>query len=309
MAATAPPGVEAAQRGFRDKLFEAGILAPTGVDGVYLRSGLFESIISGIDELVSNTAADQHATEYHFPLVVPRRLLEQTDYIRSFPDLTGSLASFTRGDSGYPALLASVDAGADWSSHLDLTDLALCSAACHPLYPVCPKALPRGGLRYEVSGQVFRHEPSVDPARMQVFRQHEVVFVGEPEGARAHRDLWIERGLTLHDRLGLDVDAVVANDPFFGRSGHMLAANQRSEALKIELVAAISSKESPTAITSANCHLDHFGTAFTISCADGRVAHSSCVGFGVERIALALLAAHGLSPQSWPAAVRRALGR
>ena len=41
--------------------------------------------------------------------------------------------------------------------------------------------------------------------------------------------------------------------------------------------------------------------------ADGRFAHSACIGFGLERIALALFAAHGFDPASWPAAVRGVL--
>ena len=125
-------------------------------------------------------------------------------------------------------------------------------------------------------GQCFRREPSVDPARMQVFRQHEFVFLGDPAGARGHRDDWVTRALEIHGRLGLEVEAVVANDPFFGRTGKILAASQREEVLKIEIVSPICSTERPTAITSANCHLDHFGDSFDIRTNDGEVAHTAC---------------------------------
>ena len=40
--------------------------------------------------------------------------------------------------------------------------------------------------------------------------------------------------------------------------------------------------------------------------ADGEVAHSACVGFGMERIALALFRTHGLDPATWPVSVRAA---
>ena len=50
----------------------------------------------------------------------------------------------------------------------------------------------------------------------------------------------------------------------------------------------ITSAEKPTAVVSTNYHLDHFGVPFGIKTADGAVAHSACVGFGLERIALAL---------------------
>lgn len=295
-------------RQFREELFAAGVLLPTGVDGLYLRSEAFEAVVRGIDAAVRREAADEQATSYHFPLVVPATLLERTDYVRSFPDLIATLDGYLGGEAGYPGLLEAVEAGS-WPEHLSPTGLGLCSAACHLLYPaIAGAAFPEGGRRFEIVGQVFRREPSPDPARMQVFRQHEVVFVGSPAGARAHRDRWVERGLGLHRRLGLEVEPVVANDPFFGRAGRILVASQRSDALKIELVATISSEATPTAITSANCHLDHFAATFALGLEDGACAHSACVGFGMERITLALLRAHGLDPDRWPTSVRKELG-
>jgi hypothetical protein len=37
------------------------------------------------------------------------------------------------------------------------------------------------------------------------------------------------------------------------------------------------------------------------------VAHTACIGFGNQRVALALLRAHGIDLASWPSAVRREL--
>ena len=85
-----------------------------------------------------------------------------------------------------------------------------------------------------MSGWCFRREPSLDPARMQSFRQHDLVYVGDPDGARENRDRWLQLGAELLGSLGLIVETVVANDPFFGRVGRILAENQRSETLKYE---------------------------------------------------------------------------
>ena len=292
---------------FRRALFEAGILFPSEIDGIYLRSQTFESIVAGIDRLVSETGADLGAQTLHFPLVVGRALLERTDYIRSFPDLSGSISSYTGGEKGYASLLESLERGEDWSESLELTDLGLCSAACHQLYGLLSGAL-AAPVRFEIFGNCFRHEPSRDPARMQVFRMHEFVYVGDTEGAQAHRDQWVGRALELHESIGLKVEAVIANDPFFGRAGGMLASNQMADALKIEIVSPICTLED-TAITSANCHREHFGEAFSIIDGEGMACHSACVGFGVERIALALLHTHGMDPQRWPAFVRERLER
>ena len=79
----------------------------------------------------------------------------------------------------------------------------------------------------------------------------------------------------------------------------MLAKGQRDQELKLEVVCPISSSI-PGAVLSINAHLDHFGIDFGIATADGGVAHTACIGFGLERVTLALLHQHGLEPGGWP---------
>jgi seryl-tRNA synthetase len=153
---------------------------------------------------------------------------------------------------------------------------------------------------------VFRHEPSHDPARRQMFHQHELVRIGEPDPVAVWRDEWADRGLALLRGLGLDARLENANDPFFGRRGRMLAAGQREQALKLEILVQIAGPE-PTAVASFNQHRDHFGSTYEIELADGSIAHTACAGFGHERIVLALLRTHGLDPSEWPQGVRRRL--
>ncbi len=142
--------------------------------------------------------------------------------------------------------------------------MVLCPAACHPLYPTQSGVLPDGGRRFEVYGYCFRHEPSTDPFRMQAFRMHEFVYLGTPDGPAPTATSGSSAGSRCSPSLGLEIEPVVANDPFFGRPGRMLAANQRSEELKIELVAPVFAAGRPTAISSSNCHLDHFARPFGI---------------------------------------------
>jgi seryl-tRNA synthetase len=104
------------------------------------------------------------------------------------------------------------------------------------------------------------------------------------------------------------VSPVIANDPFFGRGGKVQKVRQREQDLKYEFVIPICSDEKPTAIGSCNYHLDHFGAAFDIKSHGGEVAHSACVGFGLERVALALFKTHGLKLGGWPEDVRDVLG-
>ena len=295
------------RRALLERLIAAGHLIPSGVPGLYGRGGEMESVIEHFERYITRRGADLNAEVMRFPPILARRTYEATDHLETMPHLLGSVHSFTGSDAEHAELAARARSGGDWPQMLHATDVVLVPAACYPLYPTARGTLPEGGRTVDLLAFVFRHEPSDDPARMQIFRQREYVRLGTPEQAIAHRDEWLRRAEEMHRSVGLRVKKVLANDPFFGRGGRMMKATQREQDLKYELVAPVTSEEKPTAITSSNCHLDHFGIAFEIRTHDGAVAHSACVGFGLERIALALLSEHGMDPDRWPREVRSVL--
>jgi seryl-tRNA synthetase len=299
--------ITAAQQSYLNELFDAGLLIPSGVPGLYGRSGVFEGVIEHFERFVTRMGAALRPEVMRFPPLINRQHYLRTDHIETFPDLMGSVHTFTGKDREHVALLQKKEHGEDWTRDLAPTDVMMTPAACYPLYPTATGTLPEGGRTVDLISFVFRHEPSVDPARMQIFRQREFVRLGTPEQALAHRNYWLQRGEEMLHAVGLDVKPVLANDPFFGRGGRMMAATQKEQDLKYELVIPIASKDKPTAITSCNYHLDHFGHAFGIKTADGKTAHSACIGFGLERIALALFRVHGFDPDRWPADVKQVL--
>jgi seryl-tRNA synthetase len=298
---------EQSQRVFLDTLVKAGHLIPSSVKGVYGYRGVFESVVERVDAYVTKVGADQNAEVMRFPPVLSREAYERTDHLETMPQLLGSIHSFAGEEREYLEMVRMREARGDWSRSLTRTDVVLPPAACYPLYPTASGILPPGGRVVDLLAFAFRHEPSDDPARMQMFRQREYVRLGTPEQALAHRDEWLRRGEKLLASVGLDVACVTANDPFFGRGGRVMKATQREQGLKFELVVPITSRERPTAVASSNYHLDHFGLAFDIRTADGAVAHSACIGFGLERIALALFSTHGMDPDLWPHDVRSVL--
>jgi seryl-tRNA synthetase len=217
--------------------------------------------------------------------------------------------AFAGSERAHRELLESAQHGGNWSAAFPATAVVLTPAACYPVYPMLADAvLPPGGRLIDVMSYCFRHEPSDDPARMQSFRMHEQVRAGDEESVLEWRERWVPRAAAFIAALGLDGRVELANDPFFGRGGTLLAVNQREQGLKLEIVVPIASDERPTPIMSLNYHQDHFGTAFGIVAADGRPAHTSCVGFGLERIALALFRRHGFDRAAWPEPLRRELG-
>ena len=303
--------IQADQRtSFRAALVEAGHLVPTGVQGVFGRGSRFEQIRLGLDELITRVAADERAEVLHFPPVIPRRLLESSEYLHSFPHLAGTIFGFEGSEVEAAEQYETASRHDDWSRFQTMSDLVLTPASCYPVYaaigarpPLCP-----GGVTIDPgAAYVFRREPSDDPARLQMFHMRELVRIADPVTALVWRDSWIERGLALLRDLGLDVTSDVAADPFFGRAGRMLAASQREQQLKVELLVPIAGPE-PTAVASFNYHQAYFASLNGIRFDDGAEVHTACLGFGHERIVLALLLAHGLDPVGWPAAVRESLG-
>jgi len=298
------------QVSFLDRLFDAGLLIDTGVDGLYGRSGQFENVIAGFERLIDRFGGAEGAEVIRFPPGMNRAFFEKSGYMKSFPQLAGTVHSFCGCELDHVSLLKKMDDGSDWTGEQKATEIVLTPAACYPLYPTVAKRgnLPAGGGLYDLQSYCFRHEPSQDPARQQLFRMREYVCMGTQENVTDFRQLWMDRGVKMMDEVGLTVEIDVANDPFFGRAGKMLANNQRDQNLKFELLIPITSTANPTACMSFNYHQDAFGTKWGLNLEDGSVAHTACVGFGLERIALALFHHHGLDVTQWPAKVRTALG-
>jgi seryl-tRNA synthetase len=293
---------------FLDELMSSGLLLPTGVPGVYGRSGAFEDVVLAFDALITQETRPDGAEVVRFPPVLPREHLETTGYLSSFPHLAGSVTSFSGSEADALELGERAARHEDWSGLQTPTAVALVPAACYPVYPwvAASGPLPEEGRLVDICCYCFRHEPSDDPARMQSFRQREQVRIGAAPVVAHWHAAWVERGGELLASVGLVTEVVPANDPFFGRTGRMLAASQREQGLKLERTHSLAG-EQPTAIMSVNYHQDHFGVDFGISTAAGDVAHTACFGFGLERIALALFRTHGVEVREWPGEIRRRL--
>ena len=294
---------------FLEQLIDNGLLIPMGVDGLYGRSGAFEDVVERFNAVISKWGGGDGAEVMRFPPAINRQHFEESEYLKSFPQLAGTVHSFMGNERDHMALLDKLEKKEDWTAGQKATQVVMTPAACYPIYPTIARrgALPKDGHLVDVYSYCFRHEPSLDPARMQLFRMREYVRIGTPQQVMDFRQQWLERGQKLIASLEVPLTIDVANDPFFGRAGKMLAVNQRDQNLKFELLIPITSVEKPTACLSFNYHQDHFGHLWHIKTADAQVAHTACVGFGMERVTLALFKHHGFDVKAWPKAVRDVL--
>ncbi|HEY7244836.1 MAG TPA: amino acid--[acyl-carrier-protein] ligase [Xanthobacteraceae bacterium] len=295
-------------RGETLRAIERALFQPMGADGVYARTSLYEQIIEGLSGLISQHR--EPGTEIlRFPPVMSRWQLEKSGYLKSFPHLLGCVSCLHGDESEIGAAVARFETGKSWESALTAADLVLSPAACYPLYPIVAARgrVPAGGLLFDVASDCFRHEPSQELDRLQSFRMREYVCIGTPAQIAAFRERWMTRAGSISDRLGLPYRIEQASDPFFGRGGKLMANTQVEQSLKFELLIPVRSPESPTACMSFNYHRDHFGITWELRSEAGEVAHTGCVAFGVDRLAVALFALHGLDPAKWPSSAREAL--
>jgi seryl-tRNA synthetase len=283
------------------------LIIPVGVPGIFGRGAVFEEVLRRFDALISRVAEKDGAEVMLFPPTLDRRVLERSEYLDSFPNLAGAVFSFFGNDAQHAELSGAIHAGKPWGEWQRMTDVTLTPAACYPVYPSLSGTIPERGHLVDMQNWVFRHEPSLEPTRMQAFRVREFVRAGTADVVVEWRDMWLKRGIELLQSLGLAARSDVANDPFFGRGGRMLAANQREQKLKFEVLIPVISETKPTAVCSFNYHQDHFGKIFGIKTASGELAQTACLGFGLERCVMALFKTHGMVPAEWPSAVREKL--
>ena len=289
---------------FYEDLVKHRLIIPVGVQGAFGRGPVFEDVLARFNATITRVSRDDGAEVMLFPPIIDRKVLERSDFLDSFPQLAGTVFSFFGNEHDHHALSEKVHAGEPWGHLQGMTSVVLNPAACYPVYPSFTGTVPAAGRLVDMQNWVYRHEPSPEPTRMQAFRVREFVRVGTPDLVIAWRNTWVDRGVTLLTSLGLPARPDVASDPFFGRGGRMLAANQKDQKLKFEVLVPVISEEKPTAVCSFNYHQDHFGQSFAIKTENGETAHTACLGFGLERCVMALFRHHGCDVTRWPKDVR-----
>ena len=139
--------------------------------------------------------------------------------------------------------------------------------------------------------------------RLREFRMREIFAIGERNEVLQFRDHLIEGQRRFLQTFALNGCIETASDPFFVDTSSK-AIYQLSLNLKYEVKALLPYKNDVLAISSVNYHENFFSRSFDIYGAQGETLHSCCLGFGLERWALAILAQYGPQPRDWPEAVQ-----
>ncbi|MFC7585159.1 hypothetical protein ACFQYP_16560 [Nonomuraea antimicrobica] len=248
--------------------------------------------------------------EFRYPTLIPTTALARCGYFTSFPQHAMFATRITGDIDVYRDFLDAVkntgDVGAEILGRCGRVDYCLPPTMCyHTFNQFADRALPEGLSVATARGKSFRHEArySHTLARLWDFTIREIVFFGARDEVLGQRERFLRRILALAESLEVSGRCEVANDPFFGSSDSGdRSSSQRLMELKYELGLRVDASES-VAVGSFNFHERLFGEAFRIE----GTPFTACAGFGLERFAFALLCQHGLDPDRWPGAVRRAL--
>jgi len=260
------------------------------------------------DRDVAAIAEKYKAPAHQFPTLIGADLLDRSRYLRSFPSSL-TMVSHLREDMAAIQDFARV---AKWDGErlvhnpdsLHSIQCLLSPSVCFHYYSwLKDRSLDSASIT--AIGKCFRYESkNMDGLeRLWDFTMREIIFVGAGQFVLDQRSQMIDETVALLDRWDLSFEIRSANDPFFIDDYASMATFQLAFDLKFEVLAPLPYKRKDLAIGSFNYHQDFFGRSFNIIGTDGDPLHTSCTGFGLERVVLAFLAQHGLDSAKWPAAI------
>jgi len=265
-----------------------------------------------LDEAVRDVARTRFgAEEEDYPALLEPDVLARCGYFSSFPHSVCLVSHLAEDFDGIEAFRA---ANTDSDSlrvpdpaAMTHTDAALRPAVCLPVYRALEgTTLPPGGLTITTAGKAFRYESRNMEGiqRLWDFSMREIVFVATAEVVHERRARIIDAVCSLMKEWDVGFRLVSASDPFFATVRGTKALWQRSRGLKHEVLVDVGSGAASVAAGSINMAGTLFGHAFGIRTHEGDIATTACVGFGLERLVLALFSQHGFEPRRWPRAMQ-----
>ena len=293
-----------------NRLLERGDVKPIG-QGSYVFQGEILRLIQAVDRLATRCARDLNAIEQEYPVRWPLEIFEDINYLADFPqnlivctgsrrDRAGQLAQDFPNGSKYKLT--------DMNRYFEEPRWALGTSTCDPCYYVYRNGSAAENRVYFAKSKCFRNERSErsELDRLTEFSMREVIAVGDEAFVMGMRARFFDYQVELMKDLEISGTIETASDPFFTNDADLKRKYQEKLDSKIELLAAIGQDRPALAISSLNWHGNHFGRCFNANLSSGKPLESSCLAFGLERMAFAVLIQHGLEAAKWPSKLRQA---
>lgn len=255
--------------------------------------------------IVARFARPFGAVEESYPNCIPLDGLGRAQHLSSFPEHLHFLTHL-RQDLGVLdgfAATARAQGAATRPDGAALAPAVLVNnpSTCYHCYSARRGTTIAGNVAVTAIAKCHRFEAAnhADFGRLLEFSLREVIFLGHPEWVRDGREKTLALVRALAEDWQLAGELVPSNDPFFTADFAAKATQQQRMAMKFEYRCVVPGEARKLAVMSSNLHGPTFAKAFEISRAGGPLA-TGCLGFGLERLALALVAQHGADPAGWP---------
>ncbi|KGE19746.1 hypothetical protein [Paenibacillus wynnii] len=281
-------------------IYESGLVADYG-NGIYALKQEAVQVLAFLDRVFMGWALELGAEEMSFPALLPVSVLEKTGYLRMSPQYTVMCCQPSEDMDELMKLHRAVQRG-QTLPHLKDPDYALSPSACFHCYmDLEDKELDKPSV-YTFRQQVARSEGRLNwggYGRMRNYQVREIVFVGDGDFVLNSRNRIMKKAEQLASQLGLSGRLSVTFDPFIIPSLQKYKKIQLEEQSKYELQLDTAPHQS-LAVASFNLHGSAFIDPFRIRVRQCEQPFTGCVGFGLERWVLALLAQFGCNLREWP---------
>lgn len=282
--------------------------------GAYAFGPRFVALVEAIDARVRRLAVESmRAMERVYPALVPADALHRAGYLASFPQnvsfvshlpqRVSAIERFREANARAPRFVMPAESAPEAPAE------CLPPAVCYHRFRELEGDTLASGSIITARGTCFRYEARHamrDLSRLWCFQMREIVYTGEPAFVRDAASRAGRAMQALAAELDLSGVCESASDPFFAdvfaeKRYHQLAHDRKFE-LRLPL-----GRGETIAVASINAHEDVFGRAFGIHTPGGSTAISGCTAFGLERIALAFVARHGVDERGWPEVIASAV--
>ena len=271
-------------------------------------------LVQFFDAGIARLAERFPAEPFQFPSLIGAEALDRCRYLKQFPHSLTVAAHLREDLEAIQSFARSVKWEGD---HLecDRSSLApvktlLAPSVCFHFYAWLQDRTLPSAQTITAIGKCFRYESGNlgGLERLWDFTMREVIFVGSREHVLAEREKAVKLTTELFDEWGFQYEIESATDPFFIEDFASQKTFQLAFDLKFEVRASLPYKNGSLAAGSFNYHQDFFGRSFEIREEGGEPVHTGCIGFGLERLALAFLAQYGFDQSRWPRAVADGVG-
>lgn len=264
----------------------------SNVPGAFLLTGQIPKIIQRLDSILVNWLQSLHAEEVSIPSLIQSDDLIQAQVFDRERHQISILRQHNNQDC----------------------DVCLSPAACLPLYPIIGKhrALITEKI-FTARCQVHRYENGVfgkdhTLSRLWEFHVREIVGFGDAAFEQNVRNMIIEFIKNIAEVFDIPSAITTASDLFFHSEHSAYALHQLSFKTKLEFRVNIAGAD--MSVASINSHGRHFIEKFSIKTSEN--CGSFCIGFGLERLALAIALAlknTNSNEQLWTILEERVLGK